>query len=1319
MSTFSEPLLSKFVDNILTMSGTEIKGKRAANNALWEKHKSLLEKLYLKDGMSLRSTMEFMAMNHGFNMSKAQYETMFKKWEFRKNIVEKEWISIDRCIENRRVLDKRSTITMGNFHVNPKRIERARARYSGQISREIFLRGTILLPLTRFHVETSITSKVTPQNLNSLWNTHSQAITIGTPPPLESDCWHRSPDDLPWFRFLSTFNDKRMYFSANVLNTGREVIRSFTFAYGSNKIPVPGLHRTMQQAMFGWLQPRLPSKPDSYPAINLEQAFGLTTKTPHLEFLKLAAYMLSNSIYFGEYGDIGMKMIELCHSRGMLQILERVLADKQCTLRVMAEQLLVFAVLAGDKLVTQILLKAGTSPKAILYGTADAFSVAIAKKRNELLPLLICAKAREDEHATQVALEELEDVSFKGLLKLSLEAKQPLVTGKLLDADFSISTAHSSSILYHALKKHDVEVVELVLNYEAGRLWQYPSYLVRAGPPLTCLEVACSTGSIPKFQLLLQNIGRIRGSGCGGFRKCLPYAAQSGNRQLVEDILIQGAQINDTTSSGMSCLELVDMNDLPMVQYLLGCGANPNHPATDLVPPLHRAAISGNLAAVKLLLDHGAQIGRISGRPGSQGLIVRDAVLGGNIAVVEEMLKADAAPNLWINKNCATALQLASSLGSIDIVRLLLSYNADINAPPGCAPEEDWTDSVTVLTGALRSRNMQLVSYLLDQGADVNNPRAEHEAPSPLQVCIRFFDYEMMVQLLTRGANPEDSGALWKAVCKRDFRSVNLLLDLNRKLLSQKNLSQGRGSTDYGRAALSEAILSNQSELICALLKAGVDFKRPPTQVFRMIKERSYPSAILAAVEAMNLNLLQIFLGEGKHHLRENLRKDGESELLLAIHSIDFKHKDAVKILKLLGVTAAEINSYSLKSHRSQTAIQKAISDGCCPSTVNYLLSQGADINSMAGIHSGRTALQAAAEKDRDDIVELLIGKGACVNACPASWFGATAFQFAAINGNFKIAQLLLEAGADAFAPRGKHISRSAIEGAAELGRLDMVLYLLHLADSVVGIDFEHQLCRATKWAWNRGHFVLSETIQGHQKDKFGRVHCERVERHDTDFYLTNISLSVSEDDEDNFNSDTDSDTQSEISSPPTSLTNSSLPIRGPNIDGTPEVVELDPPKDCDSPNIHNIFTHSNCLGSSGEEYIQHEITENYKIASADDPNLPEFVGTLTQEREDNQVVDPNPLPDNYLSNFLDIPGSMATPQWDGCEITEKYQTVIENDPDPPESVEILYQEMEEPMVITNLFSDDYLTNFPDIPGSMATPRWHDLDTFYDADMKE
>ncbi|PQE03110.1 Ankyrin repeat-containing protein [Rutstroemia sp. NJR-2017a BVV2] len=1121
-------------------------------------------------------------------MSKPQYETMFKKWNFRKNIAAREWSSVNRCIEYRRAHDKDSTITIGGFQVNRKRIERARARRA---------------------------------------NAHSQTITVRTPPPPDLDFRHKFPDDLPWFCFLSKYNDKPMYLSASILNTGREIIRSSGFGSGHSEIPIPisAIHRTMQQQIFGLLRPLFLSKPDGYPTINLEQAFGLTPKTPHFEFLKLAIYTLSNNIQLGNKYDIGMKMVELCHSPGILQFLKRLLADKEPTLRVMAEKFLVCAIYANDKMLTQILLEAGASPKAIL-NYEDALSLAIRLRRTELLPFLICAGAREDDNATQLALEELEDISFKGLLKLSLETKQPHVAKGLLMPGVPISDLYHSSLLYYALNGYDVEIVELVLNYEAGRLWRSQS--------MTCLEVACSTGNIQKVRLLLQNIERIRGDGCVGFRKCLPYAVQSGNRQLVERLLIHGARINDISSSGISCLQLVDMNDLPMIQYLLDHGADPNHSAVGYGTPLHYAARSGNLAAVKLLFCHGAKLGPISGSLDPQDDIVRDAVLSGNIAVVEEILKAGAAADVWINDEYATALQLASGQGSIDIVRLLLTYNANINEPRG----RGW-HCKTALTAALCSRNIQLISYLLDQGANVNNPPDEHETPSPLQVCIRFLDYEMMVQGLERGADPEDSGALWVAVLKKDLRSVNLLLDLNRKLLSQTHLPQRAGSTDYGRAALSEAILGNQSELVCTLLEAGVDFKRRPTRVFGLVDEEftksSSLSATLAAIQVMNLILLQTFLSQGKHRLREHLLENGgDSELLLAMHSINFNHKDALEILKLLNGTVAEFNSYPSEwNKKGQTVLQKAILDGCCPSVVNYLLSIGANINSPAAISYGRTALQMAAQGDRDDIVEILIRNGASVNAIPSSYRGATAFQFAAMKGNFKIVQLLLEAGADAFAPRGKHYGRTAIEGAAENGRLDMVSYLLHLANGVDGVDFEHQLCRARRLS---------------------------------------------------------------------------------------QVEELNPSMDCDSPNFHNNPTHSDCLRPSGDEDIQHEITEKYQTATDNDPNLPECMGTSNQERENDLIVDPDQLPDDYLTNFLDIPGSMATPQWNEFEITENYQTATDNDPNLPESMATLTQEREdEPMVYPNLFPDDYLTDFLDIPGSMATPRWDNLDTFYDADMDE
>lgn len=67
------------------------------------------------------------------------------------------------------------------------------------------------------------------------------------------------------------------------------------------------------------------------------------------------------------------------------------------------------------------------------------------------------------------------------------------------------------------------------------------------------------------------------------------------------------------------------------------------------------------------------------------------------------------------------------------------------------------------------------------------------------------------------------------------------------------------------------------------------------------------------------------------------------------------------------------------------------------------------------------------------------------MNSEPALRGGVTALQLAAIGGYVGIALLLLEKGADVNAPAAKFHGRTALEGAVEHGRIDM-LKLLHNA---------------------------------------------------------------------------------------------------------------------------------------------------------------------------------------------------------------------------------------------------------------------------------
>lgn len=64
----------------------------------------------------------------------------------------------------------------------------------------------------------------------------------------------------------------------------------------------------------------------------------------------------------------------------------------------------------------------------------------------------------------------------------------------------------------------------------------------------------------------------------------------------------------------------------------------------------------------------------------------------------------------------------------------------------------------------------------------------------------------------------------------------------------------------------------------------------------------------------------------------------------------------------------------------------------------------------------------------------------------PAQKSGATALQYAAIAGHYRIVLMLLRAGANIAAPAALENGRTALEGAAEHGRLDTVALLLQTA---------------------------------------------------------------------------------------------------------------------------------------------------------------------------------------------------------------------------------------------------------------------------------
>jgi ankyrin repeat protein len=154
-------------------------------------------------------------------------------------------------------------------------------------------------------------------------------------------------------------------------------------------------------------------------------------------------------------------------------------------------------------------------------------------------------------------------------------------------------------------------------------------------------------------------------------------------------------------------------DDLAGLKQMLEKGDSPNVAGSQKMTPLHDAALIGSAGAMKLLLDHGAQID-VRNSSGFTPLIYAAGSLEKTNLLLDRgaalKVAGGGAPPLEAGKSAL--MEAASRKGNISVVRALLAKGADIQFADA--------RGLTVLTSASSTGDLDMMSLLLEKGADVN-----------------------------------------------------------------------------------------------------------------------------------------------------------------------------------------------------------------------------------------------------------------------------------------------------------------------------------------------------------------------------------------------------------------------------------------------------------------------------------------------------------------------------------------------------------------------------------------------------------------------
>jgi ankyrin repeat protein len=266
------------------------------------------------------------------------------------------------------------------------------------------------------------------------------------------------------------------------------------------------------------------------------------------------------------------------------------------------------------------------------------------------------------------------------------------------------------------------------------------------GDGMTALHWAAMHGDAALASTLLHAGGNAQATTRLGGYTPLHLASQTGSRPVIDALVGRGADVNVRTSSGATALMLAAASgNAPVIQTLLEHGADAN--ATESAngqTALMFGAAANRQDAVRALLEHGARTDIVSKVVDLTGLVAPEDKMQQEIRDAQNAKSASqAAANAAPGAPAMPRPRGTPAAGTTAGVTRAFTYNELIGKQGG----------LTALHFAARQGAVETVKTLADGGADINQlSPADHTSPLLIATINGHFDTATL--LLGLGADP-------------------------------------------------------------------------------------------------------------------------------------------------------------------------------------------------------------------------------------------------------------------------------------------------------------------------------------------------------------------------------------------------------------------------------------------------------------------------------------------------------------------------------------------------------------------------------------